>query len=1102
MKKILSFLLAIIGLCGYSQDEYYRKVDWKFYPDNVVQLTDSTYLTDAIPFDYNDVGAIQRVVGNYVVDFVGHRYSVIDSTATTITVLDIYHTGQALQTGQIARCYRSVGDGEAEYIGSIDYSPLDESSRWKLNGSDNELLWRQTIGKAENGLYKDLRTAKLGGNLIEPTTIDQDNNSFKILNNGHGSVFSETGIAYTKIDTVDFTDSTLVTKKYVKSLIKEDTDHDSLTIAPGSTPYFEVNYPQIFSGQKLIDSLGVINTKIAGKEPILTKGNLTAGSSKVTIGGTGTGAVIGAGASIDVNEANIVHQNISGHGTNTHAQIDTHITNDADLSPANEFNTSVVFNKTNNKIEITDAGGTKSDTIEINLTKGNLTAGSSKVTIGGTGTGAVIGAGASVDVNEANIVHQNISGSGTNTHTQIDTDLTRLANTSGTNTGDQTLSSLGAAPASGSANYVQVSPDSAQSGNIWMDGTITSSLNKTNTHLLTQTTLGFNSLVPSENGRYSTFANNIANAPHNDWCFIENYGAFAGSYGIQIAYPLSYGYEGDDRNTIWRRQKFGGDYFGNWIKIYDSSNSNRDDVPWNASQYKLSGVDLFSSLTTGYLPYWDGSKLANSYLRMNTPLARIEISEFASNSIYVAGSLESGAYNFSLHQNYAEEAFRLKVGGSTILKTSGYNLPTAVFLGVHGNENVVKLTNNNVALSSLSGTGTRLVSASSDGTLANISNASGYLYNDGTGEMIFNNLTDTFAPASGSANYVQVSPLVPQSGNIWMDGQIKQTTGNGTITKWVDSNPNFGVDFDNERDIYGYYAIYSINNGNRTIGLMQGWGATALGNVSIGYEFGSEIQNNKLAVNGNAFFNGFTNASSYKLSGVDLFGSLTTGYLPYWDGSKLANSRIRIENLTNTIIEKNLSIWYKTDASEGAAPIIIPSSTDRGFKIIEGFGTGDFIEFLDDRRVKIQTLSGTGTRLVSASSDGTLANITNASGYLYNDGTNMSWIKTSPQSLSGTTPSLNASNGVNANLSISGATTLTLSNLISGTSGTIYLTNNASVYRIKIAGYTIAPASNITYDSTGILLPTSSVYTHTSIGWYYNGTTVQIHKADYNTTTY
>ena len=151
MKKLLfiSYLFFSFAAIG-QQDEYYRTVDWKFYPDSIVQLTDPTYQLVAIPFDYNDKGAINRNVGNYVVDFVGHRFKVIDSTATKITVLDIYHTGQAPQSLQLARCYRSVGNGEAEYIGSVDYSPLDESARWKLNGSDNELLWREISKKLEN----------------------------------------------------------------------------------------------------------------------------------------------------------------------------------------------------------------------------------------------------------------------------------------------------------------------------------------------------------------------------------------------------------------------------------------------------------------------------------------------------------------------------------------------------------------------------------------------------------------------------------------------------------------------------------------------------------------------------------------------------------------------------------------------------------------------------------------------------------------------------------------------------------------------------------------------------------------------------------------
>lgn len=163
-----------------------------------------------------------------------------------------------------------------------------------------------------------------------------------------------------------------------------------------------------------------------------------------------------------------------------------------------------------------------------------------------------------------------------------------------------------------------------------------------------------------------------------------------------------------------------------WLKS-GSAPASGNIVVGNGTTTNPSGVSVNqaiggNALTLEYLPYWDGSKLANSYLRMNTLLNRIELSKFAANSIYVASTAESGVYNFSLHQNYAEEAFWLKVGGSTILKTSGYNLPTSVFLGVHGNENVIKLTNNNVALSSLSGSGTRLVSATSDGTLSDIIN--------------------------------------------------------------------------------------------------------------------------------------------------------------------------------------------------------------------------------------------------------------------------------------------------------------------------------------------------------------------------------------------
>ena len=63
---------------------------------------------------------------------------------------------------------------------------------------------------------------------------------------------------------------------------------------------------------------GLINKQLKSSlEPALIKGNLTAGSNKVTIGGTGTGAVIGSGASVDVNEENLTLSNIGGSVTDS-----------------------------------------------------------------------------------------------------------------------------------------------------------------------------------------------------------------------------------------------------------------------------------------------------------------------------------------------------------------------------------------------------------------------------------------------------------------------------------------------------------------------------------------------------------------------------------------------------------------------------------------------------------------------------------------------------------------------------------------------------------------------------------------------------------------
>lgn len=214
--------------------------------------------------------------------------------------------------------------------------------------------------------------------------------------------------------------------------------------------------------------------------------NLNAGSSKVSL-------TLDAGnkeIDVDVNEGNITHDNLSGAGANTHAQIDTHIAdadkhreiNDSgtaatDLWSADKINTELA-GKTD-----TDHSHTESDISDLDHDAQNVlgkafddtgladtkiwkydsasqtwklsddagAAGGEANTASNLGAGVGVYEGKSgadlqfnslvagstklsiseddpndeidIDVNEENIIHQNLSGVGTNSHAQIDTHI-------------------------------------------------------------------------------------------------------------------------------------------------------------------------------------------------------------------------------------------------------------------------------------------------------------------------------------------------------------------------------------------------------------------------------------------------------------------------------------------------------------------------------------------------------------------------------------------------------------------------------------------------------------------------------------------------------
>jgi hypothetical protein len=93
----------------------------------------------------------------------------------------------------------------------------------------------------------------------------------------------------------------------------------------------------------------------------------------------------------------------------------------------------------------------------------------------------------------------------------------------------------------------------------------------------------------------------------------------------------------------------------------------------------------------------------------------------------------------------------------------------------------------------------------------------------------------------------------------------------------------------------------------------------------------------------------------------------------------------------------------------------------------------------------------------------------------------------SVQFLSGTTISWVITNGVNAYLTLSGNTTITLSSLVAGQTGNIRVTNASSSYTLTVAGYTNKIAT-VVYSTTNQLKTSGGSYKIDVFSWWYDGT--------------
>ena len=93
------------------------------------------------------------------------------------------------------------------------------------------------------------------------------------------------------------------------------------------------------------------------------------------------------------------------------------------------------------------------------------------------------------------------------------------------------------------------------------------------------------------------------------------------------------------------------------------------------------------------------------------------------------------------------------------------------------------------------------------------------------------------------------------------------------------------------------------------------------------------------------------------------------------------------------------------------------------------------------------------------------------------------------QALSGTTPSWNGLNGINATITLTGNTTISIGNLQAGASGNLTVTNAATAYTLTFSGYSNRINPGI-YSGVASSVTTSGSSKVDVFSWYYDGTSL------------
>lgn len=199
-------------------------------------------------------------------------------------------------------------------------------------------------------------------------------------------------------------------------------------------------------------------------------------------------------------------------------------------------------------------------------------------------------------------------------------------------------------------------------------------------------------------------------------------------------------------------------------------------------------------------------------------------------------------------------------------------------------------------------------------------------------------------------------------------------------------------------------------------------------NVGIGYSTGTEITNNKLAVNGGGYFNTNLTVNGLASTNPRLLSASNTGQLtPITDGTN------------GQVLQTN---------GVGVYSFVTNNALNTSGM------TANFIQKWD------------GTKFID-------------------------WVNPQPQTLASTASTIwNVNVGVDAFLTMTNAVSITMTNLKVGTSGTLTVFNQTTAYKLKIVGYALTISKNLTVDANGITM--SGASKEDKLTWYFDGTSLTI----------